>query len=77
MNIKWNVKHLKRKMIKRLNLVNGGIAVCAVLFSFCVARMGSSASVNLSGDRKIDSIVLSVERVADAFELYNLKRFAD
>jgi hypothetical protein len=75
MNIKRNVKRLKRRLLKRLDFVNGGIAVCAILFSFFVARMGSALPVKPSDDPKVDNIVLSVERVADAFELYNSKRF--
>jgi len=69
-------KRIKKSMFRKLNRMNLSIAGFAILSSFLVvSACGSIQEYQTKGLSK-NSVMYSAQRLADAFDLYNEKRFA-
>ena len=67
-------KRLKAKVLKKINLLNVGIAVFCVLVGYLIVFSPFTQN-RQAGKGSLDEVTRSVNRIADSFELYNNKRF--
>ena len=70
------VNHFKKKIRKKMNMPNFIIASVAILASFFIVNMSGAIQIQREGSYKADNLVSSATRIADAFEIYNQKRFS-
>ncbi|MCA9409112.1 MAG: hypothetical protein KC733_10510 [Candidatus Omnitrophica bacterium] len=72
------VRRFERRLRRSMNRQNLIIAVVCMLTAYAIVRTtgGQSFYRSYSEGYSSDDLIQSVARVADAFELYNQKRFA-
>ena len=70
-------RRLKKKIQKKLNVPNFIIGGIAIMTSFMIVNVGGTFSSSQGSDfSRADRLVSSAIRIADAFEIYNQKRFS-
>lgn len=68
-------RSLRKRIAKQMNAMNVVTALASVAVSFVIVTVQGSISYSSHGGAKSDSLVSSAGRIADAFEIYNQKRF--
>ena len=66
----------KKKIRKKMNMPNFIIVLIAIMASFLIVNISGAIQIQREGSYKVDSLVSSATRIADAFEIYNQKRFS-
>ncbi len=68
------IKRRRKRLITKFNVI---ITIMAIFIGLCVASIGNTMTeVAAQQDQnQFDTLIYSVTRVADAFEIYNEKRF--
>jgi len=74
--IKMTLRRLKKKVSQKLNLTNYCMSFCAIVTSFFIVSVCGAITDKGSFSSRTDTLVNSAERLANAFEIYNQKRFA-
>ena len=66
---------LKRKALKKFNVLNIGIAAVCIFVGYIIAVFLNPTQGNWTKHNSVDEITQSAVRIADSFEFYNQKRF--
>ncbi len=69
-------RSLKSKIIKKINAANIMTVLVSVAVSFVIVHVQGHISYSSNRMSKSDSLISSAGRIADAFEIYNQKRFS-
>ena len=69
-------QRLKKRIRKKINIFNIIAVMTAVITSFFIVNVNGAISSQSSGFSRTDRLVSSAIRIADAFEIYNQKRFS-
>lgn len=69
-------RSFKHKVRRKLNGANCFIALMAIMVSFLIVKSSDAVTVKRAGLPAHDNLIESASRIADAFEIYNQKRFS-
>ena len=69
-------RRIKKTLKRKFNLTNLSIASLSILTSFIVVSISSSFQQQQISQPSQNNLLYSAVRLADAFDLYNEKRFA-
>lgn len=70
-------KTIKDKIAKKFRGLNLGIAILSVFIGYMIVSFLGNETKNHAINNSSESLVESADRLADAFELYNKKRFRE
>ena len=70
-----NTKRRNKKLFRKINSANLVISLGSVLVSFFIVSVCGAIQTQRTTMPQADSLGYSALRIADAFELYNQKRF--
>lgn len=69
-------KKIKKSIWRKFNMLNMSVTAVSVLSSFLIVSTSSSVQEYQVKQASKEPLFYSVQRVADAFDLYNTKRFS-
>ena len=70
-------RRIKKTIWRKLNTVNLSITAMSIFVSFMIVSVGNSFQISQNQQSSQNNLQYSALRLADAFELYNEKRFAE
>ena len=69
------MRKLKKKILKKANPLNFGIAILCIGIGYLIVSLFASLDNARSTQNPLKDISQSASRLADSFELYNQKKF--